>query len=77
MRTGRIRSPLRLDRQEGLVAGVCAGVARWLHVDPTWVRVAALVVALFATLGPGTDSARTSAVHAASGATASFEITAD
>lgn len=40
---------LRLDRRRGLLGGVCAGFARWCGVDPTWVRVALLLVALFAT----------------------------
>jgi phage shock protein C len=40
---------LRLDKETGIVAGVCAGFAHWLGVDPTWVRVAALVIALCAT----------------------------
>ena len=40
---------LRLDRDNSLIAGVCAGVARYLRVDPTWVRVGALVAAVFAT----------------------------
>lgn len=39
----------RLDKREGLIAGVCAGLANWLHADPTWVRVGVLVTALFAT----------------------------
>lgn len=32
-----------------MLGGVCAGIARWCGVDPTWVRVAVLLVALFAT----------------------------
>lgn len=40
---------LRLDKDNGMVAGVCAGVARYLGVAPTWVRVSALVVAIWAT----------------------------
>lgn len=40
---------LRLDKDNSLIAGVCAGVARYLRVDPTWVRVGALVAAIFAT----------------------------
>ncbi|MFO7281402.1 MAG: PspC domain-containing protein [Thermoanaerobacterales bacterium] len=31
---------------EGLVAGVCAGVARWLGVDPVVIRLATVVLAL-------------------------------
>ena len=31
------------------MAGVCAGLGRWLGLDPTWVRVGALLLALIAT----------------------------
>ena len=34
----RARIPTR-DRASGAVAGVCAGIARWLEVDPTLVRL--------------------------------------
>lgn len=40
---------LRLDKQNSMVAGVCAGIGRYLRVEPTWVRVGALVLAIFAT----------------------------
>jgi len=43
------QTTLRLDKQNSLIAGVCAGLARYLRVDPTWVRVGALVAAMFAT----------------------------
>lgn len=43
------RTRLRLDKQDGMLAGVCAGFAHWLGFDPTWVRVAVLAIALFAT----------------------------
>ena len=33
-------------RDERVVAGVCAGVARWIGVDPVVVRVAVVVLAL-------------------------------
>ena len=45
----RARSRLGLDQEAGMIAGVCAGLARSLGVEPTWVRVAALIVALLAT----------------------------
>jgi phage shock protein PspC (stress-responsive transcriptional regulator) len=40
---------LRLDKHNGMIAGLCAGIARYLRVDPTWVRVGTLVAAIFAT----------------------------
>ncbi len=40
---------LRLDKDNSMVAGVCSGIARYLRVSPTWVRVGALVVAIVAT----------------------------
>ncbi len=42
-------SRLELDRGNGLIAGLCAGVARYLDVDVTWVRIAAVVVAVILT----------------------------
>ncbi len=35
----RPRPPLTRDRRHALVAGVCAGFARWLGVDPLLVRI--------------------------------------
>jgi phage shock protein PspC (stress-responsive transcriptional regulator)/signal transduction histidine kinase len=37
---------LARDPDEGMVAGVCAGVARWVGVDPLVVRVAVAILAL-------------------------------
>jgi phage shock protein PspC (stress-responsive transcriptional regulator)/signal transduction histidine kinase len=37
---------LARDCDDGLVAGVCAGVARWIGVDPLVVRVATVILAL-------------------------------
>jgi phage shock protein PspC (stress-responsive transcriptional regulator)/two-component sensor histidine kinase len=39
------REPLRRDRERGLVAGVCAGVARHVGIDPLIVRVAFVAAA--------------------------------
>ncbi|MDP9346418.1 MAG: PspC domain-containing protein, partial [Actinomycetota bacterium] len=39
------REPLRRDREHGLVAGVCAGVARQIGIDPLIVRVAFVAAA--------------------------------
>lgn len=33
------------DVNNGVIAGVCAGVARYLEIDAVWIRVAALVAA--------------------------------
>jgi signal transduction histidine kinase/phage shock protein PspC (stress-responsive transcriptional regulator) len=39
------REPLRRDRERGLVAGVCAGIARHVGIDPLIVRVAFVAAA--------------------------------
>ena len=39
------REPLRRDRERGLIAGVCAGLARHIGVDPLVVRVAFVAAA--------------------------------
>jgi phage shock protein PspC (stress-responsive transcriptional regulator)/signal transduction histidine kinase len=36
---------LSRDRDDRVVAGVCAGIARWLGVDPTIVRIAVVLLA--------------------------------
>ena len=36
----------RLDRSKGKLMGVCAGIANYLGVDVTWVRVAFVAGAL-------------------------------
>ncbi len=38
-------SRLELDRRNGLIIGLCAGIARYLDVDVTWVRIGAVVAA--------------------------------
>ena len=40
---------LRLDRANGLIAGLCAGLGRYLDVDVTWVRIAAVIGAVLLT----------------------------
>ena len=40
---------LELDRENGMVIGLCAGLARYFNVDVTWVRVGAIVGAVFLT----------------------------
>jgi phage shock protein C len=40
---------LELDRENGMLIGLCAGAARYFNVDVTWVRVGAIVGAVFLT----------------------------
>jgi len=40
---------LELDRRNGLVVGLCAGLARYFDVDPTWLRIAAVIGAVLLT----------------------------
>lgn len=42
----RLRSGLVRDRR-GWIGGVCAGLANFINIDPTFVRVAVLVAAIF------------------------------
>ena len=44
---GRLRSGLHLDKKNGWIAGVCAGLANYFDTDPAIVRVAVIVTALF------------------------------
>jgi len=39
-------SGFRLDKVNGKVGGVCAGLANWMGVDPLWLRLAFAVTAL-------------------------------
>lgn len=43
----RLRNRLTLDTRDGWIAGVCAGLGRYLDIDPAFVRVAATIGALF------------------------------
>ena len=43
----RLRRRVPLDRRNGWVAGVCAGIARALDTDPAFVRVGLVVLGLF------------------------------
>lgn len=45
------RTPLRRSRDDRMIAGVCGGTARWLNVDATLVRLAAVVLTIFAGSG--------------------------
>jgi phage shock protein C len=41
------RRRLYLDPREGMIAGVCAGLSRYLRVDVSIVRIVAVVAAIF------------------------------
>jgi phage shock protein C len=44
----RSRRRLMLDPREGMIGGVCAGLARYLRIDVAIVRIATILAALFA-----------------------------
>lgn len=41
------RRRLMLDPREGMIGGVCAGLARYLRLDVAIVRISVVVTALF------------------------------
>lgn len=43
----RLRRRFHLDRHNGWVAGVCAGIANTVRTDPAFLRVGVVVCALF------------------------------
>ena len=43
----RVKSRIQLDKDNGWIFGVCAGLANYWRLDPTIVRVGTLVAALF------------------------------
>lgn len=43
----RLRRRFHLNRKQGWLAGVCAGVADTLRTDPAFIRVGFVVAALF------------------------------
>ena len=43
----RLRPNLYLDKKNGWIAGVCAGIAHRMRIDPAIVRVAVIVSGLF------------------------------
>lgn len=51
--TDSLARPLRRSKDDRYVAGVCAGIARWLGWDPTVVRVAYVLVSLISAAFPG------------------------
>ena len=42
-----LRRRIRLDRKEGWIAGVCAGLANYFDTDPDFAPVATIISALF------------------------------
>jgi phage shock protein C len=42
-----VRRPFRLDKTNGKIMGVCAGIAAWFNIDAIWVRLAFVAAALF------------------------------
>ena len=49
--TRRVRPALRRDRENGIIAGVCAGTARTLGVDPIVVRVLIAILTIVPGIG--------------------------
>jgi phage shock protein PspC (stress-responsive transcriptional regulator) len=47
----RTRPPLRRDADRKVVAGVCAGAARWLGIDPLIVRIAIIIATVASGVG--------------------------
>ena len=45
--------PLTRVRQGALIAGVCGGIAKWLGLDPTIVRVIYAALTLLSAAFPG------------------------
>ncbi len=43
----RIRNTLTLDKRNGWIGGVCAGIARTTRTDPAAIRVALVIAGLF------------------------------
>lgn len=45
----RPRKRLTLNSSQGMIAGVCAGLADYLGVDVDWIRIGAVLAAIFFT----------------------------
>jgi phage shock protein PspC (stress-responsive transcriptional regulator) len=43
----RVRRQVRLDKDNGWIFGVCAGLANYWRLDPAFTRIGMLVTALF------------------------------
>jgi phage shock protein PspC (stress-responsive transcriptional regulator) len=46
-------NPLRRSRTDRVIAGVCAGLAKWLGWDVTLVRILYVLVSVFSAAFPG------------------------
>ncbi len=44
---------LKRSRQDKMIAGVCGGLAKYMNVDPTIVRLVFVVLTVFTALFPG------------------------
>ncbi len=44
--------PLKRSRNK-MIAGVCGGIAEWLHWDPTFVRVGYVLLSVISAAFPG------------------------
>jgi phage shock protein C len=40
---------LELDRKNGMLIGLCAGIANYIDMDVTWVRIGAVIAAALLT----------------------------
>ena len=47
------RSPLRRSRSDRMIAGVVAGIARYLGIDATLARVLYVLISFFSAAFPG------------------------
>jgi len=43
------RRRLELDREHGMIIGLCAGLGRYFNVDVTWLRIGAIIGAVLLT----------------------------
>ena len=43
----RLRTGVRLNKKNGWIAGVCAGLADYFDTDPAFIRVGVIVTTLF------------------------------
>ena len=44
---------LRRTADDAMIGGVCGGIARWMDVDPSLVRVTFALISLLSTAFPG------------------------
>jgi phage shock protein PspC (stress-responsive transcriptional regulator) len=42
-----VRRPFRLDKSNGKIMGVCAGIAAWFNIEAIWIRLGFVAAALF------------------------------